>query len=105
MLGTQQFEAAEGGHEEARLPDQAFGAAIVGGARFQHAQREPLESVDVLLVPLEGVVEVENLDEQSRAKAEWRLGTVVARLTARHSEKRFAFRGTQHRGGGQKPFG
>jgi hypothetical protein len=99
---TQLLEAAERGHEEPRLPDEPLGATVVGGSWLQHGQRKPFECIDVLLIPPKRVVEVENLHEQPGPEAKGRLDAVVARFSARHPEKRLAFRNTQHGCQGQQ---
>ena len=92
------LETAEGADEKARLPEQPLGAAVVGGAGFQGAEREALERVDRFSISPEGVVQAQNLRDESRAQVEWGLGPFVSGGATRGAQQHFALGGRQHSG-------
>jgi len=89
-LGLPSLELAKGSGEKARLPYEPLGSPIVGGAGFEHPERETLERADVFLVAAERVVEPQRLGHQARPQPERRFLTRVAGGAARHHGERLA---------------
>ena len=71
------LEMPECRDQKPRLANQALGAAIVRGARFQRAHGKPLKGVDVLQVVSQRVVEPDDLGHQAGPQAKRRFLTLV----------------------------
>jgi hypothetical protein len=72
VFGAPSLEIAKGRSEKPRLLDQLTSAAIVGGARLQHAERQTLKRVDVFLAASQVVVKPDHFRDKTRPDAKWR---------------------------------
>jgi hypothetical protein len=72
VFGAPSLEIAKGRREKPRLLDQLTRAAIVGGARLQHAERQTLKRVDVFLAAPQVVVKPDHFRDKTRPDAKWR---------------------------------
>ena len=92
------FEMPEHGHQKAGLPDEPFGAAVLGRARFQRAKHVALEGIDALQISLKGVVKPHDLGDEARAQAKRGLASLFDSRPAGHTRQDFTFGiGKQHR--------
>ena len=74
-------------NQESRLLHQAFGAAIEGRTRLEHATRAPLEVVDVVLTTLQLVVQPQDFGDETGPQMKWRFGSRL-RAPSRHATPR-----------------
>ena len=90
------FIAAERADEEMRLLHQTFGATIGEGTWLQRTQRETLERVDALLMPLERIVEADDLRYEARTKVERVFGSCFDHRATRRAGQDLALGLGQH---------
>ena len=97
------FELPEYRSKEARLSNKPFRSSIVVGAAVQPSERQALEVVHRLLVPLQRIEEVQHGADESGADVKRRLHTRIDGRRAGNGEERLPFLKREGRYGLRQP--
>ena len=103
--GAAAREVTEDGSEKPRLVYELARTPIVRGARFQHAECEALERIDVLLAAVKVVVEPQHLGNETWPDAEGRVHAVADDRAARHAQQNLPFFVGEPRARWKQPIG
>ncbi len=82
-VGELALEVAKGRHEEVRLAKQPTSPTIERGTGLEIAHRQPLETVDRLLIAYQLVIEGHHGRNQTGSEVERRGGTTTGRRSRR----------------------